>query len=244
MLEVFTVVTRESAELALIVYCVIGALKAVGDTQGARAVILSALVGCAAGTIALLGLGAAGLPHWVLPALTIGLALAIIGLTCGELASLPRLRRAIEHRLGDAEGGRARAVAVGLGLLAGAREALEATAHVLTRASSLASEDLALAVVAALLTTALLCRAWPHLREHLGTHVLFRMSALWLALIAVDMLVGALVRVVDALGASGVASAGLGGDATPAPHWETPLRLTLMVLVGLLSLRRWWREAR
>lgn len=242
MLEVFTVVARESVELALIVHFLIDGLPKAHAHRAGLAIVASAFLGGAMGVASATLLGMAFLPGGLLSLMSMVLALYIIGKVTGSLETIPRLRRSITAKASDLPDRMVAKAAVVTGLIAGIRESTEVSLPVLTLSEDLGRMDLLVSIAAGLLLAVYLGLAWPRLRDRVGAQVLFRVSALLLALIAADMLIGSLDALRPYLASQPYERFSGMETMIGALVTSQSSRATLMVVICLLALRRWWRE--
>lgn len=249
VLGVFVVTAREAVELFLILYYVVECLRRAGD---ARPLPLL-LTGTAAGVV--LGVAAAGWleaepgPAWGSALLSALVAIAIIVLASGGLETIAKIRRSIDARFDGLPLRAAQALALTMAVLAGLREAFECWAQVRMLSRTIAADEMAISVIAALGLTACLAWAGPRLHQAVGARMLFRASAVLLMLLAADMLVDALgVLTALALDASDLglrlAVTPQGDPAAGMTGVGALARAALMAGLLVLAIQRWWRESR
>ncbi|MBF5004312.1 FTR1 family protein [Diaphorobacter caeni] len=243
MFDSFVVVLRELAELILIIYALVAALRA---GQGERLIPW-----VTAGTLAGLGL-AAVLCSWLLSdavdpqwtaGLTLVLALGVIVMVCTLLATAhaieERVRGFVERYSGLVV---APLVVLVFALIAALREGLEAG---LFLRMVVRRGDASEALVGALLAIAcavLLTGASRRIGVRVGALAAFRASALLLSLLAIQMVLGAIQEVLHAPGADPALGQAL-APILPEGAWYAWTCTALMLIPLLYLLKGWWSGA-
>ncbi|QIL80372.1 hypothetical protein G7047_11010 [Diaphorobacter sp. HDW4A] len=243
MFDSFVVVLRELAELILIIYALVAALRA---GHGGRLIPW-----VAAGTLAGLGLAAVVCgwllsgtvdPRWT-AGLTLALALGVIVMACTLLATA----RAIQERVqGFVERYAGMAVAPFVvfvfALIAALREGLEAGLFLRMVARMGDAPDAVIGALLAIVCAALLTAASRRIGVRVGALAAFRGSALLLSLLAIQMVLGSVQEVLHAPGidpALGLALAPILPDGV----WYAWTCTALMLIPMLYLLKGWWSGA-
>jgi hypothetical protein len=246
MFQAFLIVGREAIELLLIVFALRQWAKEAD--KGGLDVWIAAGVALGFGTAicVVAALPPSGMNEWVDIALTCGFGLSVALLSCGAMASMGRigvhttsaLDRFFEHR-------NARVPVLAFVAFSASREALEAFLLIRFIAASTAAEDVAWGAGLGLGACVLLAVVWRALATNPRTHVIFRLTAVALFVLGIQMLLEA---VVESL-LRGVAGAQLTHVAyLLLPYVENGDRywvlcLALASVPFLVWMNAWWKRA-
>ena len=247
MFDAFVLTLRELAELVLTA----GALLALLPHGGRPRLLSAAAAGLAVGA----GLGVQ-MAWWLVAMplspvaeaiLTTALALGVLLMASGMLASARAIRTRtqvfieawLEHRA-------APCIVFGFAVLVTLREALELTVFLRSIWLRDGPADALAGALSGMLGAACLVVAWRHLRLRLGLLAAFRVSALLLSLLAIEILLaglGSLLQVL--LPQMGAAGSTLQVEALflEGGRWYGWVYAALMALPLLSFIRGWWQES-
>ncbi|WP_077002987.1 hypothetical protein [Variovorax sp. KK3] len=246
MFQAFLIVGRESIELLLV--CL--ALRQWAYHAGRPALVRWIAAGVPAGFVAAAAVVAAlppsGMNEWLDIALDCGFGLSIALLSCGTMASMSGIGAHVTARF-DAFFARR---AAGLPVLAfvafsALREVLEAFLLLRFVAVNNGTEEVAWGIALGLVACALLAAAWRTLEANRRTHIVFRLTAVLLFVLGVQMILEALAEVLMR-GVAGVELTQLGRALSPYlengdRYWMLCTALAAIPL--LVWVRSWWRQA-
>lgn len=247
MFQAFLIVSREATELLLIVLALRQWAKE-GDKTGLDVWIGSGVflgLGTAIGVVA--ALPPSGMDEWIDIALTCVFGLSVALLSCGAMASMGRigvhttsaLDRFFEHRS-------ARIPVLAFVAFSALREALEGFLLIRFISASTSPEDLVWGAGLGLAACALLAIVWRVLAANPRTNVVFRLTAVALFVLGMQMLLEAVVELL----LRGVAGTRLTRAAyLLLPFMEDGDRYWLLCLAlasvpFLVWMNAWWRQAR
>lgn len=248
MFDAFAIALRECAEMALIIGALCVYLRQAGRAQLLPAVAWGALLGAVPALVATLHLIGSGLAPRTEALLETGMALGVLVMATGMVASAGQIRGRVSQRV-DAWLHRAPLLAalgvVGFVALVVFRELLEVGVFVQAIASRSGAEDALLGLALGAAAAALVVPLWQWVRWRSGLLMAFRASALLLSLFAVRLLlhgVSELARLSWPEG-EGAWSALLEPLLEGGAHHAWPSAL-LMGAVLLHAARSWWFQAR
>ncbi len=247
MFDVFAVTLRELAELLLVLGTLVGCLRAAGRRRPAGPVAagLGAGLACAAAFGGWLYRQPAD--SLVLILLTMGMALGML-LTIGTLLFTIRdIRRRADAWASAWQGRPAMAWAAGgLALLATLRESAELLLYLRMAARAHPQDAVAWGLALGVLAAACLALAWRSLRTRVSLGLVFRISALLLTLLTVEMLLECLPDLLRSPALADGPGAGLAAwldELLTSSLWYYGLGAALAALPLLAMLRRWWGES-
>lgn len=195
MFQTFLVVSREAIELFLIVFALRRWAKEADKDGLDEWIAAGLLLGVVATGCVVAVLPPSGMNEWIDIALTCGFGLSVALLSCGAMASMGRigvhttsaLDRFFEHRS-------ARVPVLAFVAFSALREALEAFLLIRFIAASTAAENVAWGAGLGLAACSLLACVWRALAVNPRTHVIFRLTAVALFVLGMQMLLEAIVE--------------------------------------------------
>lgn len=245
--DVFAVTLRELAELLLVLGALAGCLRAAGRPRPAWPVALGTGLGAACAAAFGTWLYRQP-PHALAPALfTIAMALGML-LTIGTLLFTIRdICRRTDAWAAGWRGQRAASwMAGGLAALATVRECAELLLYLRMAARTGMPQDLVAGTTLAVLAACCLGLAWRVLRHRVSLGLAFRISALLLTLLTVEMLLEGIAELLQWW----VQAGGPGAGSAAWLHGLLTDGLGYYWLGGVLAavplsfmLRRWWSES-
>ncbi|QIL73230.1 hypothetical protein G7048_24505 [Diaphorobacter sp. HDW4B] len=243
MFDSFVVVLRELAELILIIYALVAALRAGngGHLIGwvcsgtALGLVLSAVV---SGWL----LSDAVDPRWA-AGLTLVLAIGVIVMVCSLLATARSIQLRVQNLVEDyAAKPTASVVVFAFALIAALREGMEAILFL--RGMALRG-DLSDAVIGGLMgvvCAALLTLASRKLGVRVGALAVFRASALLLSLLAIQMILGSVQEILHVPSIDPAFGQAL-APVLPEGAWHGWTCAALMLIPLFYLFKGWWSEA-
>jgi Flp pilus assembly pilin Flp len=187
-----------------------------------------------------------GMNEWIDIALTCGFGLSIALLSCGTMASMSGIGDHVAARFDAFFARRAAALPVfAFVAFSALREALESFLLLRFVAASHGAEAVAWGIALGLVACALLAAAWRTLEANRRTHIVFRLSAVLLFVLGVQMVLEALAEVLMR-GVAGGAFTPLGRALSPyLEHGDRQWMLFLVLAAIPLAVwtRAWWRRA-
>lgn len=244
--DALTVVLRESAELILILGALAASLRAAHARHLIPWVAAGTIVGCSLGIALSLWLFSAPIdPRWTAGltfALAVGVLLMVSTMLVGQGAIQSRTQALVAVWL---EWPSAPLVLMVFCGIAGFRETLEA--GLFLRSLWLRGEgaDIAAGAVLGLVGVMFLVAASRQITARIGVLTAFRLSAVVLCLLSIQMMLGALSEFAQASIASGSGTHfwALAAPVLPQGPWYAWICAGLMTASVLCMLRSWWRES-
>lgn len=242
--EAAFIVLRESAEVLLLGQAATLGMAQAGHPELKQRYHLGTFAGIACG----LALGAWLGPRLAESALagTIGLVfmVSVVALTCTLLSSAMRLQaHAFDRAERWAQRPWARFAVLLVALVIGLRETLEAVFMLAALHQRQPTQALGSGVLLGLLGTVLMVLAYRTLRERVKLLALFRLSAVLVSLIAIQLLLEhAGTMLVRRLGDEHAAWANMVQAVLPGGAWNTWVCGALMVAPLWILARSWWWE--
>ncbi|OUM01999.1 hypothetical protein [Variovorax sp. JS1663] len=247
MFQALLIVGRESVELLLVCLALREWAFHAERPALVRWIAAGVPVGLAAAAAVIAMLPPSGMNEWVDIALTCGFGLSIALLSCGTMASMSGIGDHVAARFDAFFARRAAALPVFLFVAFSAlREALESFLLLRFVAANHGTEAAAWGIVLGLVACALLAAAWGTLEGNRRTHIVFRLSAVLLFVLGVQMVLEALAEALMR-GVAGGALTQVGRALSPYlengdRQWV--LCAALAVIPLAVWMRAWWRRAR
>ncbi|MEJ8855620.1 hypothetical protein WKW79_13625 [Variovorax robiniae] len=245
MFQAFVIVGREGCELLLVILALQAWARREARPELIRWVLWGVVAGFAAAASAIVALPPSGMDEWFDIALTFVFGLSLALVSSGTMASVAGVGKHATHFVSHWLAHRASGVAVlAITAFSTLREVLEAVLLLRFVAARQTTEELAWGVALGLLACALLAVAWRALRERRGAHWAFRLSAVVLFVLGMQMLIDSVAEVL---------LRGVGGER-PArwayaltPYLENGDRYWVLCVVLatiplMLWTRDWWRR--
>lgn len=246
MFDAFTVVLREAAELILIVGALIASLRSARAERLLPWVAAGTVLGCAFGIALSLWLISAAIDARWTAGLTFVLAAGVLLMVCTMLVGQGAIRSRTQALVSVwLEWPSAPLVLMAFCGIAGFRETLEA--GLFLRSLWLRGEgaDIVVGAVLGLAGVIFLAAASRQLTTRIGVLAAFRLSAVVLCLLSIQMMLGALAEFAQASVSAGHGTRFWAQAAPVLPEgpWYEWLCAALMTAPILFMLRRWWRES-
>jgi high-affinity Fe2+/Pb2+ permease len=246
MFQAFVIVSREAIELLLILIALREWARQAQRPGLGPWIAAGVIAGFAAAAAVMATLPETGMNEWLDIALTCGFGLSVALLSCGTMASMAGIGAHATSVFDNWFARRATAVPV-LAFVAfsALREALEAFLLIRFVAAANTVHDVAWGVALGLAACALLAGAWQALATSRRTQIVFRLTAVLLFIIGIQMMLEAITELL----LRGVAGPQLThvGHAMQ-PYMEEGERYWLLCagLAGIplvVWMRAWWRRA-
>ena len=246
MFQAFIIVCREVGELLLVIFALLGWARSAGRPVLVWLIFAGVLTGFVIAAAIVAALPATGMDEWFSIALTFGFGLSLAIVSSGTMASVAGIGGQATRVLSAWSAHRAAGVTVlAFAAFSALREALEAFLLLRFVAARETAEDLAWGITLGFVACALLTAAWQGLRTRRGAHWVFRLSAVILFVLGMQMMIEAV---------SEVLMRGIGGDGSTQlgyalkPYLENGDRywmlcLALATIPLLVWTRTWWRRA-
>lgn len=246
MFDAFTVVLRESAELILIVGALVASLRSARAEHLIPWVAAGTIVGCAFGIALSLWLISAPIDARWTAGLTFVLAAGVLLMVSTMLVGQGAIRSRTQALVAVwLEWASAPLVLMIFCAIAGFRETLEAGLFLRSLWLRDAGADIALGAVLGLAGVACLAAASRQITTRIGVLAAFRLSAVVLCLLSIQMMLGALAEFAQASVSAGHGMHfwALAAPVLPQGQWYAWACTVLMALPVLCMLRAWWRES-
>lgn len=246
MFQAFVVTSREACELLLVIFAVLGWAHRAKRPELARWVAAGVLAGFASAAAVIDALPPTGMNEWLDIGLTFGFGLSLALVSSGTMASVAGIGVHATGVFGTWLARRAAGPAVLLFIAFSAlRETLEAFLLMRFIAERQPAEEVAWGIGLGLAACALLAVAWQALKARPGTHWVFRLSAVILFVLGMQMMIDAVAEVL-VRGVAGEHPARVGYALLPYleegdRYWVLCLALAVIPL-GIWA-RTWWRRA-
>ena len=245
--DAFAVVLRESAELILILGSLAASLRAAQSWHLFAWVAGGAAAGCALGTgLGLWLIAASPDPRWT-AGLTFVLAAGVLVLVSTLLVAQDTIRSRTQAFVAAwLEKPSAPVALLAFSLVAGLRETLEAALFLRSLWLRTDGADVLAGAALGLAGVACLAVASRRIGTRIGLLAVFRLSAVLLSLLAVQMMLGAVAEFGQAVAAADGTLPpwwSLAEPVLPEGRWYAWICTALVSLPVLYMLRTWWRES-
>lgn len=244
--DAFTVVLREAAELILIVGALVASLRSAQAERLLPWVAAGTILGGVFGTTLSLWLISAAIdPRWT-AALTFVLAAGVLLMVSTMLVGQGAIRSRTQALVAVwLEWPSAPLVLMAFCAIAGFRETLEAGLFLRSLWLRGAGADVAVGAALGLSGVIFLAAASRQLTTRIGVLAAFRLSAVVLCLLSVQMMLGALAEFAQASVSAGHGAAfwAQAAPVLPEGQWYAWVCTLLMAAPVLCMLRTWWRES-
>lgn len=246
MFQAFVIVSREAIELLLILIALREWARQAQRPGLGPWIAAGVIAGFAAAAAIVATLPETGMNEWLDIALTCGFGLSVALLSCGTMASMAGIGAHASSVFDNWFARRATAIPVLVFVAFSAlREALEAFLLIRFVAAANTVHDVAWGVALGLAACALLAAAWQALATSRRTHIVFRLTAVLLFIIGIQMMLEAVVEVL-LRGVAGPYLTQVG--RAMQPYLENGDRYWLLcaglaVIPLMLWMRAWWRRA-
>ncbi|MGJ7490749.1 hypothetical protein [Variovorax sp. ZT4R33] len=246
MFQAFLIVSREAIELLLIVLALREWARQAERPGLDPWIVAGVLVGLAGAAAVMATLPPSGMNEWLDIALTCGFGLSVALLSCGTMASMAGIDHHAQSQFDAWFAQRAAAVPVMVVVAFSAlREALEAALLIRFVAAGTSVHDVAWGAALGLLASALIAAAWQVLATSRRTRFVFRLTAVLLFVLGVQMMLEAVTEVL-LRGVGGPQTIRIGHALQPyvengQRYWLLCAALAVIPLV--VWARAWWRQA-
>lgn len=244
MFDAFAVVLRESAELILILASLVACLRSARAGHLLRWAAGGTLAGCALG---------AGLGLWLIASdidarwtagLTFVLAIGVLLMVSSMLVAASTIRSRTQALVEVwLERPAAPLVVLAFSMVVAFRETLEVALFLRSQWLRTEAGDVVAGAVLGLVGVACLAIASRRISTRIGLLAAFRVSALVLSLLSIQMMLGAVAEFMHASGAAGVPLLAWAAPALPEGRWYGWVCAALMSVPVVSVLRSWWRES-
>lgn len=246
MFQAFLIVARESIELLLIVIALREWARQAQRSGLEPWIAAGVLAGFAAAAAIVATLPASGMNEWLDIALTCGFGLSIALLSCGTMASMAGIGMHATSMLDAWFAQRSASVPVmAFVAFSALREALEAALLIRFVAAGNPLEDVVWGIALGLVACALLAAAWQVLATSRHTQTVFRLTAVLLFVLGIQMMLEAIAEIL-LRGVAGPQLTRVGYAMLPYVengdrYWQLSAALATIPLI--VWVRAWWRQA-
>nr|WP_284428161.1 FTR1 family protein [Acidovorax sp. SUPP2522] len=237
-------VLRESAELILILGSLVASLRSTKAEHLLPWVAGGATTGCAAGVALCLWLASSSVDSRWTAGLTFVLAFSVLLMVSTMLVAQSTIRSRTQTLVANwLEKPAAPLIVLAFCALAGLRETLEAGLFLRSLWIRADSSDVLVGATLGLVGVPCLAIASLKLSTRIGILAAFRLSALLLSLLAIQMMLGSLAEFARASAGSDGTDSHLLQIVLPNGRWYTWFCAALMFIPASFIVRGWWKES-